>query len=434
MTATMYQKRAIISAAALILVVLFCAVLTGWFNHPPVSPVKALTAAVVDDGEETPAATHDIHYHAYDAENPYFFGTNAYTESSGDVAQIFCIDANGNVVGILPTRMKRDPALAGAVITHVLKATKADWVAILGDRAAEFQTVPSNCLANDLHKAFLEDYAFWDQAVDNTLNYLKSSCCWVQGISGYTSSMYMIKDGLDGNKPLVVVRKSTNTGGHAIVFDLGAAGRIMFRLECGFQPINPHEYWSPSPTTTTTRRTTRATTRRTTRTTTRTTTNTTRPSTTSTTTSTTKTTTQPTTEPTKPSTTLKPKNPDAGPQAQSGGTNPDYGGPNSQNENPDTAVTPEPTSPETYTPPTRPTTTTTHAAPTQSTSGSGSETVDRDNGKTVTATNGKTYEVVAGDNKPRENLDTVQSTASAANVETPVQNDGVNTGDIVAPE
>ena len=48
--------------------------------------------------------------------------------------------------------------------------------------------------------------------------------------------------------------------------------------------------------------------------------------------------------------------------------------------------------------------------------------------------NGKDYEVVTGNTDSYTDLGTVQENASHETVETPVQNDGVNTGDIDAPE
>ena len=202
-----------------------------------------------------------------------------------------------------------------------------------------------------------------------------------------------------------------------VVFDLGKPGKVEFRLQCGYQPVNI-TYWTPpadtpdvpdNPPETTTRP---------------------------------ETTTQPET------TTLEPKKPDKGPQSQGEGQSgyEDFGG--GENHENQTELTPEPTSPTKYTPPAPPTTEppsttkkaeTTTKRHTETTTSSGSKTVDEQNGQTETRTeksdNGKTttkvYEVVAGDGTSRQNLDEVQEEYhSPSTVEEPVCGDGLNQGDL----
>ena len=62
----------------------------------------------------------------------------------------------------------------------------------------------------------------------------------------YKSAYYMIHDGfsIDGKKaPLVVARQTDNSGGHFIKFTVrdinGEIAYLYYRLECGFQPIDP---------------------------------------------------------------------------------------------------------------------------------------------------------------------------------------------------
>jgi hypothetical protein len=55
--------------------------------------------------------------------------------------------------------------------------------------------------------------------------------------------MYQHYNGLDGNKPSVVVRNSRNSGGHFIQFNLGKLGVVRYRLECGYQPVDIDKYW-----------------------------------------------------------------------------------------------------------------------------------------------------------------------------------------------
>ena len=392
--ANTYRKRSILAACATVLTVaLFVFLLSGGL-----AKVKAVAQQVT--GHESVTTNPDrVHYYAYDTlEDLWHFGPDAYTEANGQLSAIYQVDDNGKVTGSFIERMRRDPALTAAIAVDILnRGLVDDWSTILGTRAAEFKDVPIGRLADQLHTAFLEDYTFWDAVIANIFDFLKQGEAEIVELDGYTSSMYMLKDGLQGNKPSVVVRNTQNAGGHMLVFKFGA-GSIMLRLECGFQPVNPHEYWptpdSPgtppiqdNPT--------------------------------------------PPKEDTPPPETppLEPKKVDAGPQAVTGGSNPDYGGTNSRNENIDTRVTPEPQSPPSYTAPPAPTT--------SSGGGSGGSggggTTTHNSGGTETY-NGKDYEVVTGNTDSYTDLGTVQENASHETVETPVQNDGVNTGDIDAPE
>ena len=395
-----YAKRARYSAIALIMsLAMSVFLLTGGLS--------VITTALAADNQHV-NPDREIHYYTYDVENCNF-GPDVYAEAkqmvedgkaSSILDAIFHVDENGVVSGIIRDRMTRDPALTAAITVDILNRSEIDWYNILGDRQNDFKDIEIGRLADQLHLAFLKNHDFWDQVIANDLNLLKSGKVSIEKISDYTSSMYMIEDMLEGDKPSVVVRNSTNAGGHVIRFDLGKAGVYQYRLECGFQPIQV-DYWptpdvppipdEPEPTPTP------------------------EPEPTPT----------PEPEPTptpEPEPTPEPKDPDAGPQAQTGGDNPDYGG--GQNEDPDTTITDEPQSPETYTPPAPP-------EPTSPPSDSGSPTVDRDDGTTETH-GGQEYEVQAGNDKPHTDLSDVQQDPPP--VEEPVADDGVNEGDILPPE
>ncbi len=387
------RKTAIFSAALGLVAAIFLALLlTG-----------ALQRAFATDSDSV-VNPDRIHYYTYDVENCNF-GPDVYAEAKQMVEDgkassiqdaIFHVDENGKVAGIMYDRMYHDPALTAAITVEILEREEIDWYTILGSRYKDFENIEVGRLADELHLAFLKDYDFWDQVIANDLNLLKSGKVEIVELSDYTSSMYMIEYALQGDKPSVVVRNSTNVGGHAIVFTVGKAGTYRFRLECGFQPVNPHEYWpvpdGPDPV------------------------------------------------PDNPPGTgdpdpgLDPKDPNAGPQAQTGGNNPDYGG--GQNQDNDTTVTDEPSSPSTYTPPARPSGDT-GSSGTGGTGGSqsqsGSPTVDHDNGTHETHGN-QDYQVQAGDGQNHTDLGTVQEQASHDTVEAPVQDDGVNEGDILPPE
>lgn len=412
-----YAKRARYSAIALILsLAMSVFLLTGGLS-------VVTTALAADNQHVNP--DREIHYYTYDVENCNF-GPDVYAEAKQMVEDgkassiqdaIFHVDENGVVSGIMRDRMTRDPALTAAITVDILNRSEIDWYNILGDRQNDFKDIEIGRLADQLHLAFLKNHDFWDQVIANDLNLLKSGKVSIEDISDYTSSMYMIEDMLQGDKPSVVVRNSTNAGGHVIRFDLGKAGVYQYRLECGFQPIQV-DYWptpdvppipEPEPTPTP------------------------EPEPTPTPTPEPEPTPTPEPEPT-PEPTPEPKDPDAGPQAQTGGDNPDYGG--GQNEDPDTTITDEPQSPETYAPPAAPEPEPTPPKqptpePASPPSDSGSPTVDRDDGTHETH-GGQDYEVQAGDDKPHTDLSDIQQ--DPPQVEEPVADDGVNEGDILPPE
>ena len=214
-------------------------------------------------------------------------------------------------------------------------------------------------------EAFTKLHAIWESAEE----------VWIEDLNDYDSSFYMIHDGylIDGElNPLVVGRHSHNSGGHCICFKVRIKDTDEFvirryRLECGFQPINP-EYFpipdtppvpdNPEPYT-------------------------------------------PEPDEPEPDPYLEPKDPEQGYQHRNP-DNPDVGGgPNHDN---DTTVTqdpdPEHTSPDTYTPPAPPTEDKPSGGGSKpdASSGthSGSQTVDNDNGKqesggTVQAGDGKDH-------------------------------------------
>ena len=139
--------------------------------------------------------------------------------------------------------------------------------------------------------------------------------------------MYMVKDALGVGIPSVVVLDTNNEGGHMLVFRVqtrkdGPFVEVRFRLECGYQPIDPPGWNPPPPTPTPT------------------------PSDTPT----------PTPSDT-PTPTPKPKDVADDPQNKVDPTEPgadDFKSPNPSNQDPDKTVTEEPTSPASYATPTPP--------------------------------------------------------------------------------
>ena len=348
--------------------------------------------------------------------------------------------------------IEADPALCAAVGLHMDESLILPEV-ILRDE----QDVLIGQRADKAHLHFLSDREYWNRAIRLIKEYLCRADISIEPLKGrYTSQMYMRFNGLEGNKPSVIVRDTQNSGGHVVVFDLGKPGRVKFRLECGYQPVDV-PYWNPpSPTPTPTPRPTP----------------TPKPTPTPSPTPTGSPTPTPTPTPTpaptptptptpspSPTPTLAPKPTDGGPQGQTDddeeGVDDFGGGPNHDN---DETPSEEPQSPDTYVPPDPPQPETEETGsdqhePTQdnpskpvsepdgsSGTDSGSYTVDHDNGTTEehTTTNPDTgqpvsqeYEVVAGDGGNHGDLNEIQEQHHIHDtIEPAVQGDGVNQGDL----
>ena len=93
-------------------------------------------------------------------------------------------------------------------------------------------------------EAFAKLKAIWESAEE----------VYVENLNGYESSFYMVHNGwlIDGElSPLVVARHSHNAGGHFICFkvrikDTDEYVVLRYRLECGFQPIEPEYFPVPN--------------------------------------------------------------------------------------------------------------------------------------------------------------------------------------------
>ena len=346
----------------------------------------------------------EVHYFNDDVQddgidtNNYNFGPDRYgwatkAVEDGKAAKIVDYIATKEGTGDFFESIKVDPALCAAIALDMDERLAFDEK-ILTDE----QDVVIGQRADAAHLHFLKDHAYWERAVKLITERLTSGEITIQEINTYTSSMYQWHNGLEGNKPAVIVRNSHNSGGHFVQFNLGKPGVVRYRLECGYQPVDV-EYWPtpdkpPIPDNP-----------------------------------------EPPTPPDEPE--LEPKDPDAGPQAQIPDDTPgkeDFGG--GQNHDPITTITDEPQSPSSYTPPDPPKTEptkpgkTSDGKPDASTgTQSGSRTVDQDNGKTETH-GGQEYDVVAGDGQNHTDLGEVQQQHSHDTVEEPVKDDGVNEGDL----
>lgn len=347
----------------------------------------------------------EVHYFNDDVQNDgidtndYNFGPNRYVAAveaveSGAVDSVQDYIAKKDGTGDFFESIAVDPALCAAIAVDMDEKLAFDEK-ILKDEQNEL----IGQRANKAHLHFLKRHAYWERVVKLITERLTSGEIALRWHDDYVSSMYQQHDGLEGNKPAVIVRNSRNCGGWFVEFDLGKLGAVSYRTWCGYQPKNPDEYWpvpdkpdipdNPTPPTPPTP--------------------------------------QPTPEPTPPPTpdptpTPESKDGNAGPQPQVPDNTPgkeDYGG--SGNHGPLTETTNESVSPPEYDPP----------APPDASAGtqSGSRIVDDTNGETETH-GGQDYTVQADDGQNHTDLGEVQQQHSHDTVEEPVKDDGVNEGDL----
>lgn len=345
-----------------------------------------------------------------DPNNDFRFGPDRYVAataavSSGNAVSVATYVANADGTGDLFSSIQQDPALCAAIALDMDETLLGFEEKILIDE----QGVPVGSRADVAHLHFLRDDAYWERAATLIEQRLIAGKISIIQLDDYDSGAYMVPQGLEGNKPSVVVRRSSAAGGHFVEFSLGDHGTVRYRLECGYQPVdmtywpapkgkppvvdNPGGYTPDNP---------------------------------------------PTPTPPPPGTgnppaSLEPKDPNAGPQVQGQGQSgyEDFGG--GVNHNNDTTVTPEPSLPDSYVAPSAPTSSSgggSGGAPSSpSPSSSGSVTVDQTNGTTETH-NDTTYTVVSGDGQSHTDLQIVQEQHDSTTVEQNVSSDGTNSGDL----
>lgn len=267
--------------------------------------------------------------------------------------------------------MYHDPALTAAI------AFQLDDLGLTGDTPilAPEKDLKVGERVDAAHLRFLRNEDDWDNALARIRAILlgKDVTCEVKKLSNYTSAMYMEPEMIDGDKPGVIVRKTDNAGGHFLVFHIKTAeGKtidLRLRLECGYQPIDPH--W-PTPDIDD-----------------------------------------------DPEPHLTPKDPADDPQNNPDAPKYDFYSPDKHNNDPDTTETDEPQSPDTYVAPTQPVTTVT---PTPE--------AETDHGQGDTETHGgQQYTVETGD----QNLPPLEDIADEGNPNKPTVEpglEGLNTGTV----
>jgi hypothetical protein len=152
--------------------------------------------------------------------------------------------------GKLAFRLYYDRALTAAI------AGSIDEVGMSGDKpilAAE-KDLPIEKRPDAATQRFIQSQEDWDTALERIYALLLSDesrqAAELKEMSDYTSANYMVKDGISDGVPSVVVRESTNTGGHFIVFTVKVDGEVYtlrLRLECGYQAVDPHWPTPPDP-------------------------------------------------------------------------------------------------------------------------------------------------------------------------------------------
>jgi len=367
------------------------------------------------DEEEYPPFKY-VHYYTYDPKDAeFYFGPNAYTEATaavakGDFQQLIDYIVQADGTGDFFFRMKYDPALMAAIALRLDLVEASGEIPILDPSIHE---LPIGERADAAHQMFLKDSAEWERVWNRVKCILLSEgATWeIVELDNYTSAMYMVKDGLGLGVPAVIVRKTTNEGGYFLKFRFqsikdGEWLEVYFRLNCGYQPIDPPG-WNPPDTTPTP---------------------TPPPSDTPTPTPTDTPTPTPTSTPT-PS--PAPKDPQSDPQNRVDPTEPgadDFYSPDGTNNDPITTETPEPTSPSSYTPPSQPVAT---ATPTPVPTSTPAPTATPTPAPTTAPTNSPTPTPVTGNNqsgnwKPLEDV-------ANNNPAPPITNEP-NSGDIAPPE
>ena len=93
---------------------------------------------------------------------------------------------------------------------------------------------------------FIDNPEDWEDAITRIEDILwdESNTIELKELDNYTSGMYAVKDGVAEGIPSVVVRETTNAGGHFICITYKGT-ELKFRLECGYQPVDIPN-WTPS--------------------------------------------------------------------------------------------------------------------------------------------------------------------------------------------
>ncbi|MDO4730284.1 MAG: hypothetical protein Q4A96_03770, partial [Candidatus Saccharibacteria bacterium] len=135
-----------------------------------------------------------------------------------------------------------DPCLMAATATGIQSR-----IGDIGLQAKESGITGLEEKANASAFSYYDDRAYWQNDLNTLYNYLSEKPRKIDEIGDYNSAMY--QSHYDGSiLPRIVVRKTKNSNGHAIAFELAPGTEVRFRLECGFQMVDIIETYVPETT------------------------------------------------------------------------------------------------------------------------------------------------------------------------------------------
>ncbi len=190
----------------------------------------------------------EAHFYFFDEGKPgaYNFGPDRYSKAQNAVANNEAEDVLDYIVGTdgsgdLFQSIHRDPALAAATSWYL------DSEGATGDSKILPEPKKNQTALDVIREArdrFMADDAEWKTAEVRIIAILtdKDTKVELKTLDNYKSAMYMVEDDQDPTKADVVVRQTSNAGGHFVVFTVKVNGKeikLKFRLECGYQAIEP---------------------------------------------------------------------------------------------------------------------------------------------------------------------------------------------------
>lgn len=238
------------AGAFVVIMLLFCTLLCGFTSGIIQQGVGAVADVVnswtyynnrANDNDVTSDDFNNDRHNGDD--NTYHDGVQAVNDGKvGSVLEYNYVNKDGKLSGEYINRINpmtsegpnnlADPALLAQHCVHVEELTGKP---ILLDE----QNEPVGSRADKAHLHFLEDRNYAVACYERLADVYKHASVSIVEVNDYTSAMYMWHNGLEGNKPAVIVKNTQNAGGHLLVFDLGDKGiKIRYRIECGYQPVD----------------------------------------------------------------------------------------------------------------------------------------------------------------------------------------------------
>ena len=199
---------------------------------------NSVTALAADDSHDHTTVFYNEQTQNDDNQyNDYNFGPNAYVEAEKAVANHEADSIEAYLFEQFKLWYRSDPAFCAAIALHFDETGASGGTKLL----EAYSTQPVDVRAAFATKAFIANPDDWEAcaaAIDNLLADVNPT---IEELYQYTSAMYMVPNGLDGQYPLVVKRNSQNTGGHALKLELNGV-TVLLRMECHGQPVGL-TYW-----------------------------------------------------------------------------------------------------------------------------------------------------------------------------------------------